>query len=236
MKVSVWTGMTVVIGLLLVGGPAPTRAADPPRRILIIGDSMMRVTAHALQQALDRRPGTETRAFTSLGSGLARLDVFDWMAKIAELVESFDPDATVAWFGANDRQPMQLADGGVVRPGTPEWEAEYGRRIGEAMELLTARGGARVYWLELPDMRENHVKEAVAEANRLAAAEAGRRPAAAFLPTRTLLSRQPGTYSPYILGARGMPVQVRDPDGIHLNRAGADRMAEYLTNQLFGKP
>lgn len=205
----------------------------PPKRVLIIGDSMMRITAHALELELSKQPGVEARSFTSLGSGLARLDIFDWIAKINELVAEFKPDATIVWFGANDRQPMKT-NGGVIRPGAPEWDVEYSRRVGEAMDLLAPADGTRVIWLELPNMREPSIQNDVNAINQLVAAETQKRTRVELMPTRTLLGRKVDAYSPYIIGERGMPVQVRDNDGVHLSRPGADLLAAHIAQHLYG--
>ena len=227
-----WIG--ALLGLALCGGAeAQTPAAAGPRRVLIIGDSMMRLTAHSLKLALEKQPNVTARDFTSLGSGLARLDVFDWLAKADELVGEFQPDATIAWFGTNDRQPMQTA-AGVVQPGTAPWDDEYARRVGALMDRLGAAPGARVLWLELPDMRDAKIQSDVDAINRIVKAEADRRPAVTFVPARGWLTRRPGTFAPYLPGPKGIPVSVRDPDGVHLSRAGADMMAERLVGILFG--
>lgn len=219
----------MVSALLLTGATAHAG----PKRVLIIGDSMMRIPAHSLERALSRVEGVETRSYTSLGSGLARLDVFDWMGKIDELTADFKPDITLVWFGTNDRQAIRTGDT-VLQPTDPAWDDEYGRRVGQAMDKLLAKEGARVIWLELPDMREPKVAEDVTVINRIVKGEADKRKNVEFFPTRALLSRQPGTYSPYVIGPNGMPLQVRDADGVHLNRAGADRLADALVKHLFG--
>ena len=81
--------------------------ADGPEKVLIIGDSMMRIPAHAIKLELKGKEGVAAKDHTSLGSGLARLDAYDWMGKIDELLKEFQPDAAVVWFGTNDRQPMK---------------------------------------------------------------------------------------------------------------------------------
>ncbi|MBU1909438.1 MAG: DUF459 domain-containing protein, partial [Verrucomicrobia bacterium] len=80
--------------LLAVFGPAGA-AEGPPRRVLILGDSMMQIPAHALELELSKRLEVKTRAFTRIGTGLARLDVFDWMERIRSLVEEFTPDTAL---------------------------------------------------------------------------------------------------------------------------------------------
>lgn len=219
------------LGLTLAANGLWARPATRPERILMIGDSMMQVPAHALNRRLEGIPNVRNHRYTSLGSGLARLDVFDWIEKARELINEFDPDATLVWFGANDVQPMQT-EAGIVRPGTPEWRVEYARRVGEIMDLLSARDGASVHWLELPDMRDRRIQDDVALINDLIKETARTRERAFFVPTRPLLSRDPGTFSPFIIGPRGLPVQIRDPDGVHLNRAGAERITDHLVEYL----
>jgi hypothetical protein len=204
-----------------------------PARVLIIGDSMMRVTAHATSLALDKRTGVESKSHTSLGSGLARLDVYDWMGEADRLVKEFNPDVSMVWFGTNDRQPMQTADNGIVRLDDKAWEEEYARRVGEMMDILTAGNGSKVYWLELPVVREERMTQEVAVINRIAKAEAEKRDQVEFFPTENVLTRRPGVYSPMLIGNTGRPIKVRDDDGIHLTREGANRVADAFVKAVF---
>lgn len=215
--------------LLPLAGSAESPA---PARVLLIGDSMMRVPAHATELQLSKREGVTSKSYTSLGSGLARLDAFDWMAKIDELVAEFDPDCSIAWFGTNDRQPMQTGSG-IIKLTDPGWEEEYGRRVGQAMDKLLQREGSRVIWLELPDMREAPMQADIELINRIVKAQADQRERVVFFPARQILGRQPGKFTMHVPGPTGMPVQVRDADGVHLSRPGADRMATELIKYLF---
>lgn len=210
----------------------PVIAQTPPARVLIIGDSMMRVTSHSIELALSKVEGVEAESYSSLGSGLARLDAFDWMAKIDELVASFNPDCTIAWFGTNDRQPIQ-AGSDILRLHDPGWKAEYARRIGEVMDKLTVKENARVLWLEIPDMREEDIQKDVALINEIAKAEVAKRDRVTFVETRPVLSRKPGTFTMHVPGPTGMPITIRDADGVHLSRAGADKLADVFVKYLF---
>lgn len=224
----------IVGGLVLAAGLAlPTlgRAADSPRRILILGDSMMRVPAHSIELEFSRHEGVETRLFTSLGSGLARLDVMDWLERIRQLVPDFKPDTSVIWIGTNDLQPMRTPQG-ILRPEDKGWAEEYARRAGEAMDLLGA-GGGRVYWLELPDMPKPELEQSTDLINGLFRQEAAKRDFVTFYETRRYLSRKPGTFSRYISQRNGMPLSVRDTDGVHLDRNGADLMAQKLAETFW---
>jgi hypothetical protein len=211
---------------------AVSARAEPARRVLIVGDSIMNLLARSMERALAGVPEIEATSFTSLGSGLARLDLFDWHGKIESLLREHRPDILVVMMGANDGQPMRT-DAGVAAPDTPEWETEYARRVARVFDLAEAGGVKRVLWLELPDMREAKVQAHAERVNAIFRAEAARRPGVArFIETRPVLSREPGQFSLYILQRDGMPLEVRSRDGIHLNRQGADRLAEVIVRLL----
>jgi len=203
-----------------------------PERVLIIGDSMMQIPAHAIKLALKKQGGVEAKAHTSIGSGLARLDAYDWMGKVDELAGEFKPEATLVWFGTNDRQPMRT-DTGVVQLDAPEWREEYARRVGEVMDKLTAAKGAEVYWFEVPVMRDEEMNREVAVINDIVKAEAEKRDAVTYFPTSHILTRKEGQFAPYLIGPTGRPIKVREPDGVHLSRPGADLVAEAVVKELY---
>ena len=202
-----------------------------PEKVLIIGDSMMMLTSHATQLELRKKGNVEVLAEPSIGSGLARLDALDWMEKAKQLASTFKPDVTMVWFGTNDYQPMQ-SDQGILRPDDPKWFEEYARRIRQMMDILTQEG-SEVYWLELPIMRDAEQNADVQDVNALAKAEAGKRDNVTFFETNKLLTRKPDTFTVYLISRMGKPIKVREPDGIHLARPGADIVAEAFVKELF---
>lgn len=217
---------------VLLAGLSTLSARADAERVLIIGDSMMQVPAHALKLELNKRDGVASMAHTSIGTGLARLDAFDWMAKIDGLLAEFNPDTTLVWFGVNDRQPMKT-DEGIVQLDDAEWKTEYARRVGAVMDKLTAARGAKVYWLEIPVMRDGEVNKEVELINAVVKAEAGKRGDVNFFETNPLLTRKPGQFAPYLIGRTGRPIKIRIEDGIHLSREGADIVAEAIVKELY---
>lgn len=209
-----------------------TVSGSAPTRVLLLGDSMMRVPAHALELAMSRKPGVEVFSFSSIGSGLARLDTFDWLVKIDSLTADFSPDTAIVFLGANDRQPMRT-DAGIVPPGDTAWQREYAGRVGEAMDRLLRGGVRKVLWLQLPEMRDERLREDVNLINGIVAAQSAAREGVAFVEIRDVVGRGSGRYSAYVIQPNGMPLHVRDPDGIHLNRAGADLIAAHLVDLLW---
>lgn len=225
----VWVGVAVC-GLLASawGQAAPAAApADKASKIFILGDSLMKGLAFSLQSELNKHPGVTTRTCAEIGTGLARLDLFNWHQKISENTKEFLPDTAIVWMGGNDSQPLKTMRG-VLQPGTPEWSAEYGRRVGMAMDLLIGGGVKRVYWMELPDMRDDKLQADVATVRDIQAKEAKVRKEVTVLPVRPMLSPTPGKYTQFLI-ENGIPVAVRAEDGAHLNLAGAKYIAAKVT-------
>lgn len=217
------------LSLLLAMATLPAVAA--PEKVLVIGDSMMIVTAHATKLALEKKGITQVESTTKLGTGLARLDAYDWMATVDGHVKKFDPDVSLVWFGTNDRQPMKT-DKGIVDVDDKSWEEEYAKRIGLVMDKLTARKGATVVWLGLPLMKDAAINREVELINTIAKGEADKREGVSYMETQPLLSRKADKFSAYLIGSNGRPVKVRESDGIHLSRAGADLVADAFVKTI----
>lgn len=219
---------------LLIQGVASAHGQEAPTRILIVGDSIMQAVSRSLERQLGRRPGFQAASYTHIGSGLARMDLFDWHEQISGLMEERRPELVLIMMGANDNQPMRVSGDTILRVGTDEWKQEYARRVGGAMEIMLSGGATQVHWLELPDMRDARLQEDVGMINQLVRAEAARRLGVTFQETRSLLSRTVGQYSPYVIQANGMPLDIRSGDGIHLNRQGADLLADHIVRRIWG--
>lgn len=203
--------------------------------VLLIGDSMMRLPARALERDLAKLPDVAVASFASIGTGLARLDAFDWLAKIDELCAAHRPKTAVVALGANDRQPMMVEHVGLVQPGTPEWDAEYAARVGRAMDRLLAGGCEKIIWLQLPPMREPVVAEFARRLNDLVAAQAAQRPQVVAHDFSALVAdRRTGGYTDRRMDPlTAAAIAVRDADGIHLAPDGARLLAEALIKEYW---
>lgn len=203
--------------------------------VLLIGDSMMKLPGHALERELAKIPGVEAHSFSGIGTGLARLDAFDWLAKIDALCAEIQPKVAVVALGANDRQPMMLENVGLAQPGAPEWEAEYAVRLGRAMDHLLAGGCETVIWLQLPPMRDDVAAAHAQRINALVLAEAARRPRVVAHDFSPLVAdRRTGGYADRRMDPQtAAAIQVRDVDGIHLAPEGARLLALSLAEEYW---
>jgi len=230
MSVNLWQSFGLLAIVALSAQGIVHAAADVPAHAdaLIAGDSMMRSVERSFEKALSRRK-VSTTSFASIGTGLARLDLLDWPAKLETLARAFTPKQAFIMMGTNDNQPLQIG-GGAIPFGSDSWQSEYGRRVGKTMDALLDGGVGQVVWIGLPCMREERLDQDVRVINDIIANQAAARPNVTFVPTYALFSKS-DTYSSYVISGNGMPVEVRDEDGIHLNRKGAELLVEYVLNE-----
>lgn len=233
--------VVLVCGAALAGTAQPESKvyeklkANEREPVLMLGDSMMRLLSRAMEREL-KKEKIEASSFSSIGSGLARLDALDWFAKIEQIMQERKPSTVVITLGANDRQALRDAKGSVFQFGTAEWREEYASRIALAMDALIDNGAKRVIWLGLPDMKEGIQQDFAELANELyqeQAAVESRKDKLVVFDTRPVVVRTPGTYSAYIMSPRGEALTVRDVDGIHLTTVGARLVAESLVKTFW---
>jgi len=207
-----------------------TITARKPLRLYIAGDSMDQVFGSSLVNLATATGLVKARNDYRVSSGLSRPDYFDWPQRLVDKIVDFRPDAAVALFGANDAQNV-LYEGRVLKVGTRAWQEVYARRVGEAMDIL-AENGRRVYWVGQPIMKDAGYRRRIAMMNHIYAAEAGRRPGVTFVSTWRALAGEDGSYAEYLEDEDGRQVLMRAPDGIHLTRAGGDRMAAIVLDVI----
>jgi len=208
---------------------APGRRASPknPLRIWVAGDSLSAEFGKSLY-----RLAAETGEMTPLdvvdfqvSTGLARPDKFNWPAEIASRTKSLDPEVVVLMLGSNDDQTIQSPDGHNLPFGTDGWQQEYRRRVGAVMDQIIA-GNRYVVYVGTPIMENSGRNPRYQLINSLISAEAkSRKGRAWYVDSYSLFQNADGGYSQYLPGDDGRLVEMRTGDGIHFQRAGADRLA-----------
>jgi uncharacterized protein len=200
--------------------------AAKPLRLYIAGDSMDQVFGSSLVNLSEATGRVKAKNDYKVSSGLSRPDFFDWPQRLVDQIVDYRPDAVAVLFGANDGQDV-LYEGKVLKVGTKAWQKVYAQRVGAAMDILT-KGGRRVYWVGNPIMKDFGYRGRIAMMNHIYEAEARKHPGVTFVSTWKLFSDAKGSYSDYLKDAGGDAVLMRAPDGIHLSRAGGDRMAALV--------
>jgi len=231
----------------LPAGPTPTTlprrlAFSPshPLRLWIGGDSLGDTPGSSLIDQLSSNPavGILGPVDTHISTGLARPEQFNWPAFLQTVVTTDQPNAVVLTFGANDDQSL-TGDGGGESFGSPAWQAEYRRRIGGLMDVVTgAASHPRLFFVGIPPVRDAaRFSNDYVLINNIVNSEAQARPGRVYyVDTVSAVGGAGGGYADDLLNPDGTVVRVRATDGIHFTRAGGDRVAAKILaamNQAF---
>lgn len=206
-----------------------TPTATDPVRVLMAGDSVLRDFSESVLRltANDTRYAVDTHY--EIATGLTRPDAYNWPSALADDVAEFDPEVVVVMFGGNDGQGIVEPDGTVhQRVSDPGWAPEYARRVGAVMDQLRGDGETLVYWVLQPPMRDGDFDARIDIINGVYVAEAASRPWVEIVDTTPLFGDADGNYADQLPGAGGGLEDLRQGDGIHLARAGADKLARHL--------
>ncbi len=211
-----------------------TPTAADPLRVLVAGDSLSGQLGPALGSALGGMPA-KVSVDEEVGTGLARPDVVDWPSRLTGEMAQQRPEVVVLIFGGNDNQDLRTAQGWIYISHFDEWKLEYQRRIAQIMNIV-AQPGVSVYWVGLPVMDRAKLQAVVPTINQLIQAEAAARPQSVhYVDPNQVLANPDGSYAVYLPDGHGGQVRVREGDGVHPTRAGADRIASQLVD-LFAVP
>ncbi|OAI42507.1 hypothetical protein AYO38_11425 [bacterium SCGC AG-212-C10] len=198
--------------------------SDAPLKMYIGGDSMAGIYGQSLVRAATDTGLIEADLDYRVSTGLTRPDYFDWPAELAAVSSSEQPDVMVVMFGANDPQGIRTPDGKVFQPVSDGWVVEYRRRVAATMDELNAPG-RMVIWTGQPVMESADLSEKVAAMNQVFSEEAAKRPWVVYLDSWSVMADSHGKYSAYLPDGDGDQQLMRAGDGIHLSRAGGDRLA-----------
>jgi lysophospholipase L1-like esterase len=215
---------------------AKPRPPRPLRAVLVTGDSMaMPLDLHVARKLAGG--GVKVLREAHVGTGVSKSGFVDWGKLSGQQVKKDKPDAIVVFIGANEGFPMKGPGGKQVQCCGPDWAAVYAFRVRRMMDTYRQGGGARVYWLTLPLPRERSRQEIARAVNAaIDVASVPYRSTARVLDIEQVFS--PGGQYRDAMSVDGRKQIVRDPDGIHLNDAGAEVASGVVLNAVrrdFGK-
>ncbi len=197
--------------------------------LLVTGDSL----AQPLDVQLARRlapKGVRTVRDVNLGTGISKSKLLDWGSLSTQQVKKEEPDAIVFFLGANEGFPFDVG-GQVVNCCGPAWAAQYATRARKMMQTYRRRGASRVYWLTLPGQRSAPRQKIARAVNAAIVAAAQPYRAQVRVLDMSAIFTPGGAYRASMPVA-GRNTIVREPDGIHLNEAGADVAADLVLERL----
>lgn len=201
----------------------------PLHTLLVTGDSLSTPLDLELAQRLTP-DGVEVIRDPHLATGISRSDIVDWAKLSATQEAEHHPEAVVMFIGANEGLPMPGPNGKEVGCCGPEWAAIYANRARQMMANYL-RGGAKVYWLTVPAARDPARKPIVDAVNAaVTAAAAPWRSSVRIVDDAAVVT--PGDRFRNAMEVDGTETIVREPDGIHLNRAGSALAADAVEESL----
>lgn len=205
----------------------PTRR--DPLRVWIGGDSLTSEFGPALSDRLARSKRAKAEVEFRFSTGLARPDFFNWPGRLRAIAERTDPDVFVVMFGANDGQNIEVR-GNVLAFGSPEWRKVYAQRVDGVIDLLATQGRT-LYWMGQPIMRSGEFDAKMATLNDVYREQARGRDDVEYIDTRDMFSDD-GAFAAYLEDANGTSTLMRQQDGVHLTRAGGERLATVVYDKI----
>jgi hypothetical protein len=214
----------------------PAALGEKPVKLSKLGTLL--VTGDSLSQPLDvelaRRlssGGVRTVRDAHLGTGISKSALLDWGRQSTAQVAKDRPDAIVFFLGANEGFPFEAAGGKSIECCGAAWAAQYATRARRMMQTYRQDSAARVYWLLLPMPRDAARQKIARTVNAaiLAAAQPFR--AQVRILDMSALFTPGGKYRAS-MPVKGRATIVREPDGIHLNEAGAAVAADVVIARL----
>ncbi|MCW3016412.1 MAG: hypothetical protein JWO02_3504 [Solirubrobacterales bacterium] len=203
---------------------APTA---PPPTVLATGDSTMQGVESFLSDDL----GEEATVVSDVHPGFTMSKENAWAAIAASQAARVRPSTTVMSLGAAEGFPMKATDGKLHDCCDEPWVQEYTRRVRKTMRTYLRQGRGRVFYLTIPAPRDDGRAIIVAAVNR-AIVRAGEGLAGVQILRMDLLFSPNGFRE--VMRYRGRDVDVREPDGIHLNVSGTAIAAQVVAQALRG--
>lgn len=225
------TGSAAGSGAITPADFAPGALPDGPKagpaelkKLVVTGDSMSQPLDVELGQRL-AGDGVKAPSEPHIGSGLSKDFPIDWAKASAKTGRTSDLDATVVFIGANEGFPLPYA-GKDAECCSAEWAAAYATRARQVMRNLLGGPERKIYWLLLP-LPKKAANQRIAKTVNAAV-----RVAAAPLASQVRILDMAALFTPKgyraAMDVGGRNRVVRDPDGIHLNDAGAAIAADAV--------
>jgi len=187
-------------------------------KVTVAGDSISVGFGASLRSDLGEE--RDVRVIGEGGTGLARMDSFDWPTRLETLARDFPPDVLVFSVGSNDAQDLVDADGRVIATLSDDaaWDREYSNRLARSFDAFEGTD-TTVVWLGHVRTAEDRVGTRNRQVHRLAEAVAAERD---WVEVRDLAQ---------ILGSDDdVATDCLVPDGLHLSIECLDRAAASLSN------
>lgn len=157
----------------------------------------------------------------------------DYEAKIKALEEAIVKEPmsiAIVMMGEDDRVLFKNAEGRRVPIASPDWVAEYTRRLDRVMKAIK-RKNAAVYWVSLPNLARVDANEQALVMNE-AIRERAYLNGFKYIDIVAGFTDEQGAYSAYGPDLAGKIRVLREADGVHFTEAGNRKLAHFVEKEL----
>lgn len=216
-------------GVVKLRTPTP----EEPLRFWVGGDSIVGAFGPEMQKVASATGLFTPSGFSKPSSGLTRPDFYNWPEYLVkDVVPNQRPEVMVLMFGANDSQNMPIGKGGY-KEFTPEWLAEYRKRVAATMDLMRSPTNDRlVIWCGALIMGPNSGVNGMDQLNYIYWSEAQQRPWVKYFDSWAFFADGAGNYQASLPNALGKTIKLRAADNIHLTTEGGDRLAWAVMGRI----
>lgn len=214
------------------GEAASTEAGKRLTQILVLGDAIGGGMGAGLQRVSEADGHYQVSLRFNEESGLARPEVYDWVATLPKILASNPYDVIVVMIGANDRQPIRVGDTRQLF-GSESWVDAYEANIDALLDLL-AKSGAKVIWVSQPPMKDSGYDEALKAISALQR-ERVEAHGMTFLDIRPALLNPDGSFAENGKDNDGNAVRLRSRDGVAFFKAGNNHVGRAVLAAIEGE-
>lgn len=203
--------------------------ANDVYQVEVLGDSLAEGLIYGLVEAFEGDARVQLNRKVRSVPGLMRAS-FDEEMKPLEQAGTETVHASIVMVGAWDRVGPKGENGRRMIVGSPEWRAEYARRVDRLMRGLRKRNSA-VYWVGQPPMRKPNADEGARMMNEIVRERAylnGQK----FIDAYAGFADESGGYNAYGPDLKGKSVLLREGDGIHFTGTGNRKLAHFVEREL----
>jgi hypothetical protein len=198
-------------------------------RIVVLGDSFADGLWDGLNRAFQDDTDLEFVNRSKAGTGLARLDNYNWYAELNKILKDDTYQIAVVMLGAYDDRPIRQGQE-WLKVGTEAWRQAYGARVEKFIKRLRAANIA-VYWVGLPIMRSPSQSNDAHKLNDVFREKAFIN-GAKYIDTWDGFADDGGRFSAYGPDMSGQATRLRADDGVHFTMRGDLKLANFAEKEL----
>lgn len=210
---------------------SPTPSSETRRSLLFMGDSIMVGLSPAIESQLNDKTIKYIHA-GKVSSGLCNQNFYNWPLNLRQLMQREKPSLVLICLGTNDAQGIKTSNAFLAFK-SKEWVQTYKNRVREINEIVKSHN-AKMVWLLPPVMGRKKLAANVFYIKGLIQ-EVCDEEKTTCIDLWNVLANKQGKFQYRMTDSPSKSVEIRAKDGIHVKKAGNQKLASYVIAQLRGR-